>query len=67
MSYLSWGVAGPVKELDASTFKVKVGGLVERTREYTLEELKRAFPKREIVAALQVGRCITVTSPCFPN
>ena len=55
--------SGPVKALDASTFKVKVDGLVNQTREFTLEELKRAFPKHEVVAVLQVHTKVSL--PCW--
>ncbi|GJE99903.1 molybdopterin binding oxidoreductase-like protein [Phanerochaete sordida] len=44
---------GPIEHLDAATFKLKVDGLVEREAEYTLEEIQNAFPKAEVVAALQ--------------
>ena len=53
--------SGPVKALDA--VKIKIDGLVNQTREFTLEELKRAFPKHEVVAVLQVH--IKVSLPCW--
>ncbi|KAH8100028.1 Oxidoreductase, molybdopterin-binding domain-containing protein [Cristinia sonorae] len=46
----------PVKSIDASTFTIRVDGsdgLIQRTLEYTLSELKSEFEKVELVAALQ--------------
>jgi sulfite oxidase len=38
--------------IDPSTWRLEVGGLVERARSFSLEELHRAFPRREVTATL---------------
>ncbi|KAH9928258.1 Oxidoreductase, molybdopterin-binding domain-containing protein [Fomitopsis serialis] len=43
----------PIRALDAATFSVKVNGLVKHERAFTLDDLKREFQRKEVVAALQ--------------
>lgn len=45
---------GPVRKLNATTFRLKVKGLVEHEAEYTLDDIKSNFPRVEVTAALQV-------------
>jgi DMSO/TMAO reductase YedYZ molybdopterin-dependent catalytic subunit len=45
---------GPIQQLDAKTFKLKVAGLVQHEQQYLLADLKNDFTKFEVVAALQV-------------
>ncbi|TFY64121.1 hypothetical protein EVJ58_g2829 [Rhodofomes roseus] len=45
----------PIRALDAATFSVKVDGRVRHERTFTLNDLKRDFRRKEVVAALQVG------------
>ncbi|KAJ3532649.1 hypothetical protein NMY22_g7658 [Coprinellus aureogranulatus] len=45
---------GPVREFDASSYMVKVGGLVKREMELKLDDLKSGqWTKKEVIAALQ--------------
>lgn len=54
------GGEGPIKVLDADTFKLSIDGAVEKRIEYTLSDFKRAFPSRvEVVAALQVHHLVS--------
>lgn len=56
-----WG-KGPIKALDADTFRLSIDGAVDKRMEYTLPDFKRAFPSRvEVVAALQV-HCLVYSS-----
>jgi len=41
-----------VPQLDAGTWRLEVGGVVDRPRSFSLEELSRAFPRREVTATL---------------
>jgi sulfite oxidase len=43
---------GPVPDIDPSTYRLRVGGLVERELTLTLDDL-RALPARDVVATLQ--------------
>jgi sulfite oxidase len=43
---------GPVPEIDPSAYRLRVGGLVERPLELTLDDI-RALPVREVAATLQ--------------
>ncbi|TFK50008.1 molybdopterin binding oxidoreductase [Heliocybe sulcata] len=43
----------PIKSLDAAAFTVSIGGIVQNALQFKLEELKRIFPRVEVVAALQ--------------
>ena len=45
---------GPVPALDEATFSVRVDGRVQHERAFGLEDLKREFGRKEVVAALQV-------------
>ena len=44
---------GPVPELDPSSWRLRVDGLVERVLELSLEELRSRFAHHELVATLQ--------------
>lgn len=44
---------GPIQQIDAAGWRLRVDGLVDRTLELSLEELRRRFPEREVVATLQ--------------
>ncbi|MGI8440226.1 MAG: sulfite oxidase [Thermoleophilaceae bacterium] len=44
---------GPVPELDPSSWRLRVGGLVERELELSLDELRTRFTEHELVATLQ--------------
>jgi sulfite oxidase len=44
---------GPVPEIQASSWRLRVHGLVERELELSLSTLREAFPEREQVATLQ--------------
>ena len=44
---------GPVPELDDRTYRLVVDGLVERPLEFGLTELRRQFPRADVVATLQ--------------
>jgi sulfite oxidase len=44
---------GPVPELDAADFRLRVHGLVERDLELSLSTLREAFREREVTATLQ--------------
>jgi sulfite oxidase len=44
---------GPVPEIQPSTWRLRVHGLVERELELSLSTLREAFPEREQVATLQ--------------
>jgi sulfite oxidase len=42
---------GPVPRIDSATWRLQVGGLVDRPRSFSLEDLG-AFPRREVTATL---------------
>src|SRR5918999_665068 len=42
----------PVPTIDPATWRLSVGGLVERTRSFSLDELRRTFPRRAVTATL---------------
>lgn len=42
----------PVPAIDPDTWRLEVGGLVECPRRFSLEELTRGFPRREVTATL---------------
>jgi sulfite oxidase len=42
----------PVPLIDPSTWRLDVGGLVERAVSFSLEELRGAFPQRQVMATL---------------
>jgi sulfite oxidase len=42
----------PVPQIDPGTWRLEVGGLVERATSFSLEELRRAFPQRQVTATL---------------
>jgi sulfite oxidase len=42
----------PVPPIDAETWRLEVGGLVERPGSYSLDELMRSFPRRQVTATL---------------
>ena len=42
----------PVPQIDPGTWRLEVGGLVERATSFSLEELRRAFPQRHLTATL---------------
>jgi sulfite oxidase len=44
---------GPVPELEASAWRLRVDGLVERELDLTLPTLREALPQREVTATLQ--------------
>ena len=44
---------GDIPELDSSTYRLTVGGLVKRPCEFTLKELAQRFPAKSIMATLQ--------------
>ena len=41
-----------VPRIDGAAWRLEVGGLVERPRSFSLEELQRGFPRREVTASL---------------
>jgi sulfite oxidase len=43
---------GTIPLIDAATWRLEVGGLVDRPASYSFEELLRAFPRREVTATL---------------
>ena len=43
---------GPVPRIDPETWRLEVGGLVERPRAFSFEELRRAFPQQHVTATL---------------
>ena len=50
---------GPVLDLDESTYTIQVNGF-QGSRSFTVEELREAFSRVEVVAALQVCCLIAV-------
>jgi len=42
----------PIPVVDASTWRLEVGGLVERPRSFSLEDLTRDFGERSVAATL---------------
>lgn len=42
----------PVPAIDSSAWRLEIGGLVERPRSFSLEELARGFPRQEVDATL---------------
>lgn len=42
----------PPPNIDPTTWRLEVGGLVHRSRSFSLEELVRDFPRRQVVATL---------------
>ncbi|MBC5810970.1 MAG: molybdopterin-dependent oxidoreductase [Candidatus Eremiobacteraeota bacterium] len=48
--YVRWHLAGIPESVDASTFQLKVGGLVNKSLSLSLAQLERDFPATEIVA-----------------
>ncbi|HEX2638397.1 MAG TPA: sulfite oxidase [Gemmatimonadales bacterium] len=43
---------GTIPRIDAATWRLEVGGLVDRPASFSLEELLRRFPRREVTATL---------------
>jgi sulfite oxidase len=43
---------GPVPEIDPATWRLEVGGLVDRAASFSLEELRRDFPQRRVTSTL---------------
>ena len=43
----------PVPTIDAESFRLKIGGLVERPLSLSLGELRRDFPQHDLIATLQ--------------
>ncbi|WP_055489071.1 sulfite oxidase [Streptomyces sp. TP-A0356] len=44
---------GPIPQMDAASWRLRVEGLVDRPLELSMEELQRRFPERNVVATLQ--------------
>jgi len=44
---------GDIPEIDGSTFRLTIGGLVKRPSEFSLQELGERFPVKDITATLQ--------------
>jgi sulfite oxidase len=42
----------PVPQIDSRTWRLRVGGLVERQASFSLDELRRSFPQRQVSATL---------------
>src|SRR5215469_8493573 len=46
-------IHGDIPELDSSTYRLTIGGLANRTAQFSLKELAEGFPGKEIIATLQ--------------
>jgi sulfite oxidase len=46
-------IHGDIPKLDSSTYRLTVGGLADRTAQFSLKELAESFPGKEIIATLQ--------------
>jgi sulfite oxidase len=42
----------PVPHIDVATWRLQVGGLVDRPQSFSLEELNQAFPRRKVMATI---------------
>ncbi|MFE4335281.1 molybdopterin-dependent oxidoreductase, partial [Streptomyces sp. NPDC056831] len=43
----------PIPRIDPESWRLRVDGLVERPLELSMDELRRRFPERSVVATLQ--------------
>jgi sulfite oxidase len=61
---------GDIPEIDGSTFRLKIGGLVKRPSQFSLKELAERFPVKEVMATLQCAgnrRCSASAIKPVPN
>jgi sulfite oxidase len=61
---------GDIPELNRSTYRLTVGGLVSKTYQFSLKELYEHFPLQEITATLQCAgnrRCSASAIKAVPN